>query len=339
MTWGQPEMLYLLWGLIPLCWLLLWQSRRTARRMRSFFGAKNLSTVLPDWNPRRARFRILCWMGAMALSLMALARPQWGYSLEEVTREGMDILVVLDTSNSMLARDIKPNRLQQAKWGIQDLLPNLTGDRIGLVAFAGSSFLQCPLTSDYAAFEMTLDDIYAGIIPRGGTAITQALGNAMRNFEYERDADRAILLITDGEDHEGDPTSLIKELKEKNIRVYALGVGTLDGEFIQTADASGREDFIRDRKGTPIKSRLNEEALEKIAVETGGVYIRTVPGDFGLERIYHQGLASLKRSEEAARTERVYHERFMWALVPAGMLLLLEAATRTRTRKKRSRPS
>ncbi|NCC52980.1 MAG: VWA domain-containing protein, partial [Spartobacteria bacterium] len=236
----------------------------------------------------------------------------------------------------MMAEDIKPNRLQQAKWGVRDLLQKLRGDRIGLLTFAGTSFLQCPLTVDYAAFLMTLDDVYAGILPRGGTAITKALQQAIDSFEYDTNADRAIILVTDGEDHEGDPARLIPELKKKNIRVYAVGVGTLQGELIPTSDPQGRLTFIKDNEGQVVKTALQEDAIRKVALETGGIYVRSAPGDFGLERIYDQGIDQLQRDEQESRMVKEYEERFMWFIAIALAMLLIESLLSNRTRKPQS---
>ncbi|HOE01517.1 MAG TPA: VWA domain-containing protein, partial [Kiritimatiellia bacterium] len=229
LKWGHGEMLFALLLLAPVAALLLALLKRRRRAIHRLVAAEALPTLAPAWNPARARSRLALRLAALVFLIVALARPQWGFHWEEVRRKGLDLMIVLDTSRSMLAADIKPSRLQQAKWGVRDLLRNLRGDRVGLVPFAGSSIVQCPLTVDYAAFTMTLDDLYAGIIPRGGTAIAQALQTAMNAFPAESAADRVILLITDGEDHEGDPLALLPELKAKNIRVYTIGIGTLEG--------------------------------------------------------------------------------------------------------------
>jgi Ca-activated chloride channel family protein len=229
--------------------------------------------------------------------------------------------VVLDTSKSMLAADIPPNRLQQAKWAVRDFVRHLKGDRIGLVAFAGSSFLQCPVTVDYAAFTMMLDDLYAGIIPRGGTAIAQALENAAESFDRESESDKVIILITDGEDHEGDPVEMAEKLKDEKIRLYSIGVGTPEGELIP-AQGGG---YVKDEQGRVVKSTINETLLEELARKTGGFYVRSAPGDFGLDRIYKLGISGLQRDEQETRLAKVYKERFVWFAGAALLLLLIES--------------
>jgi len=204
---------------------------------------------------------------------------------------------------------------------------------VGLVAFAGSSFLQCPLTLDYAAFRMTLDDVYAGLIPRGGTAIAQALRTAMDSFEEGAGADRVIILITDGEDHEGDPLTLVPELKQKEIRVFVVGVGTLEGELIPLQEANGQTAFLKDRENRVVKTTLNEDLLARLAVETGGMYVRATPEDFGLDRIYEKGLSELRRDEHEGRMVRRHEDRFPWALGGAFVLLATESLLRERTRR------
>lgn len=330
MNWGAPHILWFLLALPVWLWAAHRLLRARRRRLAAWVDEKNAPFLLPGRNPAAASRRI--WLRTLALAclILALARPQWGFHWEEITRRGLDLLVVLDTSRSMTAADIKPSRLQQAKWGIHDLLRALRGDRVGLIPFAGSSLLQCPLTTDYAAFAMTLDDLYCGIISRGGTAIAQALRTAIDSFPDDTTADRCILLVTDGEDHEGDPLSLLPELKEKSIHVYAIGIGTLEGEMIP-ADPSSGGAYFKDRKGQIVKTTLHEDVLQQLAVSTGGAYVRSAAGDTGLERVFRESIDKLKRSEAESRTAKINEERFQWPLLLSLLLLLLESLTPDRT--------
>ena len=323
MKWGNVQLLVWLPLAIPLAWALFALLRRRRAALAQLVDPALLGVLAPAWNPARAKSRLVLRILALALLVLALARPQWGFRWEEVRRQGLDLVVALDTSRSMMASDIKPTRLQQAKWGIRDLLRNLRGDRVGLVPFAGSSILQCPLTIDYAAFAMTLDDVYSGIIPKGGTAIEQALRTAVAAFPADRTADRVILLITDGEDHEGDPLALLPELKEKGIRVYTIGIGTLEGEMVPAGDGQGG--YFKDRQGQIVKTALKEDVLQRLALGTGGTYVRSAPGDTGLERVFNESIANLKRSEQENRTAKIYEERFVWPIVAALLLLAWEA--------------
>ncbi|MEN7972316.1 MAG: VWA domain-containing protein [Verrucomicrobiota bacterium] len=323
--WHNPD--FLLW-LLALPALLIATGlmlRRRAKLLGRMAEQGLWPTMLPGHSAKRLRFKNLVRMIAIALAIIALARPQWGFKWEEVRQRGLSIIVTLDTSKSMLAQDIKPNRLQQAKWGVRDLVKELRGDRIGLVAFAGDAFLQCPATIDYAAFLMMLDDIYAGIVPIGGTDLFQALEESIESFEKseESQADKVIILISDGEGHSGDPLTLLPKLKEEGIRVFAIGVGTKEGELIQTS-----EGFVKDKAGNVVKSSLNESMLEHIALKTGGFYVRSAPGDFGLERVYQQGIAELQREERESRMSKTWTERFQWPLGLSLLLLVFETAIR-----------
>jgi Ca-activated chloride channel family protein len=331
MKWNNPDFLMWLLALLP---LLLITGVMIARREKLLtrMTEKGLwASMLPGHSTKRRRSRNLLRVLALALAMLALARPQWGFKWEEVRQRGLSIIVALDTSKSMLAQDIKPNRLQQAKWGIRDLVKELRGDRIGLVAFAGDAFLQCPTTIDYAAFLMMLDDVYAGIIPLGGTDIFQALEESIDSFDKETAADKVVIIISDGEGHTGDPLALLPRLKEEKIRVFAIGVGTLSGELIQTSDG-----FVKDKSGNVVKSSLNESILERLAFETGGFYVRSAPGDFGLERVYQQGIAELQREERESRMAKIWKERFPWFVGAALVLLVMEAIVRPVKRGGRS---
>ncbi|MFH0879340.1 MAG: VWA domain-containing protein [Lentisphaerota bacterium] len=328
MKWASPDLLNLLWLLIPIAWGVFYLIRRRERNLEQVAAPAILPILIPHRLIKRIRTRNLLWLAALALCFLSLARPQWGFRWEEVKRRGLDVTVVLDTSRSMLTEDIKPNRLQQAKWGIRDLIAQLKGDRLGLVTFAGSSFLQCPLTIDYSAFAMTLDDVYAGIIPKGGTAIAQALKKGIESFDQGGDADRASVLMTDGEDNEGNPLSQVDVLMKRNIRVYAIGVGTLEGELIPENTDNQQAGFLKDRSGAVVKSSLHEDVLQKLALETGGAYVRSAPGDLGLERVFKESISKLKRDERESRMAKIYDERFQWPLALALALLLLEAALR-----------
>ncbi len=333
MKWGAEHFLWCLLALIPAFFVLLSLHKKKRQQLEKLVSKTHWNSQLShqpfheNWN------RSLLRLGAVALLILALARPQWGFHYETVKQRGLNVLVLLDTSKSMLAEDIKPNRLQQTKWAVRDLLNELKGDKVGLVAFAGSSFLQCPLTIDYAAFMMQLDDLYAGIIPHGGTDTGGALKTAIESFEQESNADNVIILISDGEDHRGNPIELVDELKEKNIRVFSIGVGTPEGELIPQRGQNGQISFLKDNQGNVVKTRLKEDVLRDLALQTGGFYVRSAPGDFGLDRIYRDGIAGLKTAEQESRMARVYEERYPWFVGGALLLLILEATILDRRKK------
>ncbi len=325
MQWGNPQALYGLVLVIPLGVLVYSLKSWREKRLNRVIDQHVLATLMPPKRGSRDMTRLGLWLAAMALGLLALARPQWGEKWIEVRHMGLDILVVLDTSNSMRAEDIRPNRLERAKLGIRDLVRQLRGDRIGLIPFAGDSYLYCPLTTDYAAFLMMLDDVNPGLIPRGGTAIEQALRQAIQTFDNSLSADRVILLVTDGEDHEGNPLSVLDDLRRHNIRLFAVGVGTPEGDLIPMTDDAGRIEFLRDREGNLVRTALREDILERLATRSGGMYVRATPGDFGLEQIYDQGIAPLQRDMLDTEMIRTFEDRFVWFLGLALLLLVLEA--------------
>ncbi|MBP7274913.1 MAG: VWA domain-containing protein [Kiritimatiellae bacterium] len=326
-TWGHPQAMWALaaWAAMSAVCVVLY---RRGRRIRSRLAEAGLWAALaPGYQPRHGARRLAIWIAASGLAVGALARPQWGFRWEEVRQEGVDWMIVLDVSNSMLAPDFRPSRMQQAQWAIRDLVRSLNGDRIGLTAFAGEAFLHCPLTSDYGAFLMMLDEIRPGVIPRGGTAIEVALDTAAKAIDHPEGA--VMILITDGEDHEGDARAAAARLTEKGIRLQVIGVGSTEGELIPMETAGG---FLKNRSGDVVKSRLDEAALSALATAGGGGYVRAAPGDFGLEGVMARLRPSVTVTEGEARMRKVPEERFAWLLFAALALFLLEALSPQRDR-------
>lgn len=335
MNWGSPEVRLWLLFLIPISFVFVWLQKTRLWKVSQLIDAGLWSVMSPDWMPRRAFGRLYLCLAAFLLFGIALARPQWGFTWREVKRTGLDIIVVVDASRSMLATDLKPNRLEQAKWGIRDMLAQLRGDRVGLVLFSGVSYLQCPLTSDYSALMMYVDDLNVGLVPRGGTAIADALKTAISSFDPKSVADKLVVLITDGEDTVDDPLKLLPELKENGIKVYAIGVGSPEGELIPVTDESGRENFLRDRGGNVVKSSLNEDVLKRLALATGGAYLRAAPGQFGFERLVQEEWSKLQPATGETQRLKMYEDRAGW-FIGAGLLLLAIEAVRAENRRKKT---
>jgi Ca-activated chloride channel homolog len=333
MNWGSHHILPWLLLFIPAAALFIWLHRRRRQRFSQLIKTSMWSKLAPDWRPERAAGKLFMWLLAMLFFGLALARPQWGFSWREVKQSGLDIVIVVDTSRSMLATDLRPNRLQQAKWGIRDMLGQLKGDRVGIVAFAGTSYLQSPLTSDYAALMMYVDDLNVGLVPRGGSAISDALRTAMKAFDPKSEADKIIVLISDGEDTVEDPLKLIPELKKNNIRVYAIGVGSAEGELIPIVEETGRETFLKDRSGNVVKTSLNENILTQLALSTGGAYVRASPGQFGIERLVQEEWSKLQQATGETRRLKMYEDRAGWFIGLGCLLLAIEALRSERRRK------
>lgn len=326
--------IHLLWALavVPAALLFfVWALRRRRQVLERFAEARLLAALAPDVDHRRQRWRAGILLAALALLLVALAGPKWGFHWEEVHREGIDIVVALDTSRSMLAEDVKPNRLERAKLAVQDLVKQLHGDRIGLVAFAGSAFVQCPLTLDYEAFTESLRAVNVGIIPKGGTALEAALTAAIEAFEGHQGKHEAVILITDGEDHEGEIDEAAKLAADKGIKIYAVGIGTPDGELIPVGTA-GERTFLKDRRGQVVKSRLDDETLKRIATASSGAYVHADGPSLGLDVVYNDYLGRMEKRELKSTMERRFEERFQIPLLLAVLLLAIEPMVGERRR-------
>jgi Ca-activated chloride channel family protein len=271
----------------------------------------------------------------VALLVFVLARPQWGFDWEEARQRGLDIIVAIDTSKSMLAEDIAPNRLKRAKLAALDLLRLARTDRVGLVAFAGTAFLQCPLSLDDEAFRQSVEALDVSVIPQGGTALAEAIYTARSAFKEKNDNYKVLVLFTDGEDHDGHALEAAKEVAKEGMRIFTVGVGTANGEVLRTADAKGRTDFIKDTEGNAVKSRLNESLLRQIAEATDGFYL-LLGGADTMKLLYERRLAPLPKAEFAVRRIRRYHEHYQWFLGAAIALLLVEVFIPERKRVPRT---
>jgi Ca-activated chloride channel family protein len=321
---GVPTLLWLLLAGPVLVVFLVWAFRARRRALGRFAAEPLAQRLAGSVRPVVRRWKAVLLVAGVMGGALALAQPRWGFEWHEVKNRGVDVFVLLDVSKSMLAEDVRPNRLTQAKFAVEDLLSKLRGDRVGLIAFAGTAFVQCPLTIDYEAFRLTLKDADPRIIPRGGTAIGLAIRTALKAFEAGDGRDRAIVLITDGEQTEGDALAAADEAAKAGVKIYAIGVGTAEGELIPVRE-DGRMDFLKDREGKVVKSRLDEATLKEIALKTGGIYVRSAAGDFGMDTVYDKGIAQLQRKEYEARLQKRYFERFQWPLSLSLALLLLEA--------------
>ena len=322
---GNPQFFWLLLLAPALAAFLVWGFRARRQALERFASPPLLLRLADGIRPVARLWKAILIIAAVLLVALALTQPRWGFEWREVKRKGVDVAVLLDVSKSMLTEDVRPNRLAQAKFAVQDLLEKLQGDRIGLIAFAGTAFVQCPLTVDYEAFRLTLKDADPRIIPRGGTAIGAAIRTALKAFEAGEGRDRAIVLITDGEETESDALTAADEATKEGVKIYAIGVGTAEGELIPVREEGKPMEFLKDRDGEVVKSRLDEQTLQQLALKTGGIYVRSVPGDFGIDAIYDKGIAQLKRKEFDAKLQKQYFERFQWPLGLAFALLVVES--------------
>ena len=263
---------------------------------------------------------------AIILIGIALARPQWGLSWKQKTAEGLDVIFAVDVSKSMLASDTEPDRLSFAKREIRDFVERLKGDRVGLIGFSGDAFLFCPLTADYGAFFLTLDNLGINSVPRGGTSIAAAIKEAVKTFSWALAADKALILISDGEQTEGDAVEAAADAKKTGVQISCIGIGSREGSPIIYNDGKGSSITVKDESGRVVKSRLDEAALKTVADETGGAYVHAAEGDFGLDEIYKERLSKMKKRQAEESLSRSYQDRFQYPLALAFLALFISTA-------------
>jgi len=335
MKFAQP--IWLLLGLIA-CVALVWRYRRFDARQRAelkkFASESLIAQLTGSVSAARRKFKGALVVAGIACVAMALARPLVGFRWEEVKRKGLDLLIAVDTSKSMLAQDVKPDRLTRAKMAVEDLLAHLDGDRVGLIAFAGNAFLQCPLTLDYDALRQSLDAIDTRIIPRGGTDIASAIHEAEAALEGQGRNERILVLLTDGEDLEGSALEAARAAGKHGMKIFTVGVGSVNGELIPLVDEKGGTQFAKNSSGQFVKSHLDESMLKQIAEATGAMYVPLGQQAQGLETIYQKGLAPFTRHQLASRMHKVYIERFQWPLALGLFCLMVEPMIGIRRRNR-----
>ncbi len=320
--------------IMTLAYIVFYKNKQNA--IKKFVQAELMDSIVAVVSKRKQKIKAVFVITALLFIIFSLVQPKWGYHWEDVERRGIDIVVAVDTSRSMLADDIKPNRLQAAKREINDLINIVDGDRIGLVAFAGTAFLQCPLTLDYGAFNLFLDDLNTNLIPVGGTSFGEAIKKSMSAFSSKLKKHKAIVLITDGEDHQGNAMEMAKAAKEQGIVVYTVGVGKKEGAYIKLKDGRGNETLIKDREGMVVKSHLDEVLLNKIALETGGAYTPAYGIQWGLANIYTNIIANMEEKQLGGRKIKLYENRFQIPLFIALILITLESLIGERARKRKT---
>jgi Ca-activated chloride channel family protein len=324
MSFEYPHLLWFLLVIVPALLAFFWWARRAkAKLVAQFIAARLLSNLTVGVSTGRQKARMILVVAAVALLIIALARPQIGFSWEEARSRGLDVVVAIDTSKSMLATDVAPNRLRRAQLAALDLKRLARMDRLGLVAFAGSAFLQCPLTLDDEAFRQSVEALDVNIIPQGGTALSEAIAAAKSAFKEGNDNHKVLVLFTDGEDNEGSALEAAKSAGKDGLRIFTIGVGTANGELLRVTDTQGRTDFIKDTDGNAVKSRLNEALLRDMAQETGGFFM-LLSGANTMNVLYERGLAPLPKSDLASQKVKRQHERYQWLLGLVIVLLLAE---------------
>ena len=297
-------------------------------RIRKFGDEKLVSQMMPSYSKSKVWVRLVLFSIGFFFFVIGLSRPQIGARLKEQEIKGAEIIIAIDVSNSMLAEDYSPNRLERAKLAVSRLVDKLRDDRIGLVIFAGTSFVQLPVTTDYVSAKMFLNSIDTGSIPIQGTALGDAITTCIRSFSAQSDKSRAIILITDGENHEDDPVAAAKQAAEMGIKVFTIGVGSPEGKPIPM-----NGELLKDKDGEIVVSRLDEAVLQEIAAEGNGAYVRAGNSEFGLNPIIDD-LRKLEDEKYSSVVFEAYDEQFMYFLAIALVFFVLEMLVGDRRSKR-----
>lgn len=322
MQWHSPQLLLALWLLPVVAGLLVDAHRRRVRAAGRFADPIMAARLMPPLRRSRGVLRGLLLLAGVACLIVAAARPRFGMVEEKVTRRGADLFILLDVSRSMLAEDVRPSRLQRAKSDIRDLLRRVRGDRVGLIVFAGKPVTLVPLTSDQGFLLQMLDQAGPESAPRGGSLIGDAIRAALAAMPEERTRDQALILITDGEDHDSYPEQAAQTAAQRGMKVFTVGLGDArEGARIPVVQAGGRQGYLT-YSGQEVWSRVDEKLLRSVALATGGAYVPAGTRNYDLGQVYDDHLAALTRGTLAGQRQRRYREQFQW-FVGLGILLLL----------------
>ncbi len=324
---AQPIYLWLL-TLIPVMILIYLVHLRMKQRALSRFGnTKVMEPLMPGVSKRRGWFKLILLCLAVFFFAVGLSRPQIGAGVREVKSRGVEVIIALDVSNSMLAQDFKPDRLERAKLAVSRLVDRLKDDRIGLIVFAGDAYVQLPVTADYISAKIFLSSISPNIVPKQGTAIGAAINLSIRSFTAESDRSRALIIITDGENHEDDPVSAATTAYEQGIIVHTIGIGSAEGQPIPV-DGS----MLKDKDGNIVVTRLDENTLQKIAAEGNGSYTRATNSDLGLDKILDD-ISKMDKQEVSNVVFSEFNEQFMYLLAFTLFFLIAETFVSERKNK------
>lgn len=321
---AHPEYLYLLFAVPAMIALFIAVRLQSAKAKRLFSSSELFRRLSEQHSSRKGTVKASLSVSAFALLVFALANPQVGSRMEEVKQEGVDMFIALDVSKSMLAEDIKPNRLEKAKYEINNLIDRLAGDKIGVIVFSGEAYTQFPLTIDYAAAALLLDVVDVESVPNPGTAIGNAIAQAMKSFNFEEASSKVLVIMTDGENNSGDAIEQARTAAEKGVRIYTIGLGSPSGAPIPIYNASGQQvDFKRDRSGNIVLTKLDENSLQEIASIGKGTYYRATNAQDELDAIYRD-INTLEKREFGAKQFTEFDDKFQYFLFAALLLLFIE---------------
>jgi Ca-activated chloride channel family protein len=331
---GHPDYLYLLLLLPVIVLLFILNTIRKRRALRKLGNIEVVATLIPELSGSRPMIKVFLQLLAFIACVIVLARPQFGSRIENVKKEGVEVIIALDVSNSMLAEDIQPNRLTRAKQAISRLVDNLRDDRIGLIVFAGDAYTQIPVTTDYVSAKMFLSSIGPDMVPKQGTAIGAAIDLGTRSFSPGEGKSKAMVIITDGENHEDDPVKSAEEAAKAGIVIHTIGIGSSEGVPVPL-NSGVRKDYLKDSDGNTVISKLDEDILKKIAVSTGGSYVRASNTNIGLDEIFNE-IKKMKTQELEGSMYTEYNDHFQIFAGIAIFLLLIDFIIMDRKNRKLS---
>jgi Ca-activated chloride channel family protein len=319
---ANPDFLYLLLLLPAVILLYIINAIRKKKALRRLGDINLVSRLVPEMSRIRPAIKFTMELVAVSALIIALARPQFGSKIEDVRKQGVEVIIALDVSNSMLAEDIQPDRLTRAKQAISRLVDNLDNDKIGLIVFAGDAYIQIPVTTDYISAKMFLSTINPNMVPKQGTAIGAAIGLGIRSFSPGEGKSKAMIIITDGENHEDDPVKEAEEATKAGIIIHTIGIGSTEGVPIPVI-INGKKDYLKDAEGNTVITKLDEEILKKIALSTGGNYVRASNSNIGLDEIF-SGIKKMKKQELESTMYTEYNDQFPIFAALAMLLLMAD---------------
>jgi Ca-activated chloride channel family protein len=329
---ANPDYLYLLLLLPVMILLYIINDVRKKRALKRLGDIRLVGRLVPELSKIRPVVKFILQIAAFTACIIMLSRPQFGSKIEDVKKQGVEVIIALDVSNSMLAEDIQPDRLTRAKQAISRLVDNLDNDKIGLIVFAGDAYTQIPVTTDYVSAKMFLSTINPDMVPKQGTAIGAAISLGIKSFSPGEGSSKAMIIITDGENHEDDPVKSSEEASKAGIIIHTIGIGSTEGVPVPVY-ANGKKDYLKDVDGNTVITKLDEDILKRIADNTKGNYVRASNSNIGLDEIFNQ-IRKMKKQELESSTYTEYNDQFQFFAAIALILLIIDFIVMERKNRK-----
>jgi Ca-activated chloride channel homolog len=329
---ANPDFLYLLLLLPAIILLYIINNIRKKNALKRLGDINLVRQLIPEMSRLRPLIKITLQLVAVAAGIIMLARPQFGSKIEDVKKQGVEVIIALDVSNSMLAEDIQPDRLTRAKQAISRLVDNLDNDKIGLIVFAGDAYIQIPITTDYISAKMFLSTISPNMVPKQGTAIGAAINLGVRSFSPGEGKSKAMIIITDGENHEDDPVKEAEEATKAGIIIHTIGIGSTEGVPIPFIN-NGKKDYLKDADGNTVITKLDEEILKKVALSTDGNYVRANNSNIGLDQIFSD-IKKMKKQDLESTMYTEYDDQFQIFTAIALLMLIVDFIIMERKNRK-----